>query len=152
MKKWSYIIACVTTIIGGTFIYLSKDFPQKAGNAPGPGLWPGLLGAVLIGLSLILVISTLTTKKTSMMENMVLLTVPIKRVYKLMGITIAFTVILYFFGFVIATLLFIPAVMYLLEVRSLKYMVTTSLLVTTFIYVVFVLILNIPLPKPIFFR
>ena len=74
------------------------------------------------------------------------------RVYILFGIIILFCLILYFLGFYVGALLFIPAVMYLLEVRSVKKIALTTVITLAAIYVLFGMLLNITLPAPIFMR
>ena len=49
-------------------------------------------------------------------------------------------------------LLFIPAVMYLLEVRSVKKIVLTTVITLAAVYVLFGVLMNISLPDPIFMR
>lgn len=151
MKKWNLIIAGISVIIGIIILYLTKDFPTTVAKAPGPGLWPNLLGSALIGLAVILGVGVIVGKNQS--DSKIELKTPaVNRVYQLMGITVVFSIILYFLGFVIAALLFIGAVMYLLEVRSLKLMMLSSVLITASIYIVFAMILHTPLPNPIFLR
>ena len=74
------------------------------------------------------------------------------RVYILFGIIVLFCVVLYFLGFYIGALLFIPALMYLMEVRSVKKIALTTIITLAAVYILFGMLLNISLPAPIFMR
>ena len=68
------------------------------------------------------------------------------------GIIGLFCVVLYFLGFYIGALLFIPALMYLMEVRSVKKIALTTIITLAAVYILFGMLLNISLPAPIFMR
>ncbi|MPN42447.1 hypothetical protein SDC9_190004 [bioreactor metagenome] len=73
-----------------------------------------------------------------------------KCVYSMMGIIVIFCIGLYVLGFYISTLIFIPVVMYILEVRNKRLMIMTSVLTVSAIYVIFDVLLKTQFPSPIF--
>ena len=69
-----------------------------------------------------------------------------------MAVVAAFCVVLYFFGFYIGALLFIPIVMYIMEARRPKKIIITTVATVAGIYVVFAILLKISLPAPFFMQ
>ncbi len=153
MKKWNYVISGVAGIIGAVIIFLASKFPIKLGSGdPGAGFWPTILGGILILLAVILVIMTAKNSKKEE-EKKVLLHLPAnKRVYVTMLLIVGFCALLYFLGFHIAVLCFIPVFMTLMQVKSKKTIVLTTVLTVVAIHVVFSICLKTPLPEPIFMR
>lgn len=111
-----------------------------------------MLGVLIIVFSVCLLFSTIKNKEKLEAKTFTIATPANIRVYILFGIIILFCLILYFLGFYVGALLFIPAVMYLLEVRSVKKIVLTTVITLAAIYVLFGMLLNITLPAPIFMR
>lgn len=151
MKKWNYIISVLMLVIGAGIVVLSSKFKIKFGAGdPGAGFWPMILGVLIILLSIILLLSSMANKSRLEEKTFTIATDANKRVYLIMGVVTVFCVILYIMGFYIAAALFVPAVMYLLEVRNLKKIIVTTVLTLLAIYVVFGILLQITLPGPIF--
>ena len=149
MKKANYIISAIMFLVGIGIVALASSLKIKLGEA---GFWPMLLGALIIVFSAVLLISTIKNKKKLEEKTFTISTPANIRVYILFGVIILFCVILYFLGFYVGILLFIPTVMYLLEVRSVKRIALTTVITLVAIYVLFGMLLNITLPAPIFFR
>ena len=153
MKKANYIISAIMFLVGLGIVVMSSSLKIQIGDGdPGAGFWPMLLGALIIIFAVGLAISTLKNKKMLEEKTFTISTPANMRVYILFGVIVLFCVILYFLGFYIGALLFIPAVMYLLEVRSVKKIVLTTVLTLAAVYVLFGVLLNISLPDPIFMR
>ena len=153
MKKANYIISAIMFLVGLGIVVMSSSLKIQIGDGdPGAGFWPMLLGALIIIFAVGLAISTLKNKKMLEEKTFTISTPANMRVYILFGVIVLFCVILYFLGFYIGALLFIPAVMYLLEVRSVKKIVLTTVITLAAVYVLFGGLLNISLPDPIFMR
>ena len=153
MKKANYIISAIMFLVGLGIVVMSSSLKIQIGDGdPGAGFWPMLLGALIIIFAVGLAISTLKNKKMLEEKTFTISTPANMRVYTLFGVIVLFCVILYFLGFYIGALLFIPAVMYLLEVRSVKKIVLTTVITLAAVYVLFGVLLNISLPDPIFMR
>ena len=153
MKKANYIISAIMFLVGLGIVVMSSSLKIQIGDGdPGAGFWPMLLGALIIIFAVGLAISTLKNKKMLEEKTFTISTPANMRVYILFGVIVLFCVILYFLGFYIGALLFIPAVMYLLEVRSVKKIVLTTVITLAAVYVLFGVLLNISLPDLIFMR
>ena len=153
MKKANYIISAIMFLVGLGIVVMSSSLKIQIGDGdPGAGFWPMLLGALIIIFAVGLAISTLKNKKMLEEKTFTISTPANMRVYILFGVIVLFCVILYFLGFYIGAFLFIPAVMYLLEVRSVKKIVLTTVITLAAVYVLFGVLLNISLPDPIFMR
>lgn len=153
MKKANYIISAIMFLVGLGIVVMSSSLKIQIGDGdPGAGFWPMLLGALIIIFAVGLAISTWKNKKMLEEKTFTISTPANMRVYILFGVIALFCAILYFLGFYIGALLFIPAVMYLLEVRSVKKIVLTTVITLAAVYVLFGVLLNISLPDPIFMR
>ena len=153
MKKANYIISVIMLLIGVGIVALASSLKIKLGEGdPGAGFWPRMLGVLIIVFSVCLLFSTIKNKEKLEAKTFTIATPANIRVYILFGIIILFCLILYFLGFYVGALLFIPAVMYLLEVRSVKKIVLTTVITLAAIYVLFGMLLNITLPAPIFMK
>ena len=111
-----------------------------------------MLGILIIVSSVCLLISTIKNKEKLEAKTFTISTPANIRVYILFGIIVLFCVVLYFLGFYIGALLFIPALMYLMEVRSVKKIALTTIITLAAVYILFGMLLNISLPAPIFMR
>lgn len=151
MKKGNYIISIVMLLIGVGIVCMSSQFKIAFGKGdPGAGFWPGLLGIILIGLSIGLFLGTLKNRQKLEEKTYAVSQPANRRVYITMAAIVGFCLVLYFLGFYIAAVLFIPAVMYILEVRSPKRIMITTAATVIAIYVIFGMLLKIALPAPIF--
>ena len=66
-------------------------------------------------------------------------------------IMIAYAVLLHFFGFIPATLVFVAATMLAMGERRPMWILLTTLGITGFIYVLFALVMNVVLPQGVLF-
>lgn len=153
MKKCNYVISGVAGAIGIVIILLASKFPIKLGKGdPGAGFWPAILGAILILLAVILVMMTIKNKKKEEEKRVVLNLPANKRVYATMLLIVVFCALLYFLGFHIAVLCFIPSFMTLMQVKSKKTIIVTTIFTVVAIHIIFSICLKTPLPEPIFLR
>ena len=147
MKKANYIISVIMLWVGVGVVALASSLKIKIGEGdPGAGFWPMMLGILII------VFSTIKNKEKLEAKTFTISTPANIRVYILFGIIVLFCVVLYFLGFYIGALLFIPALMYLMEVRSVKKIALTTIITLAAVYILFGMLLNISLPAPIFMR
>ena len=153
MKKANYIISVIMLWVGVGVVALASSLKIKIGEGdPGAGFWPMMLGILIIVFSVCLLISTIKNKEKLEAKTFTISTSANIRVYILFGIIVLFCVVLYFLGFYIGALLFIPALMYLMEVRSVKKIALTTIITLAAVYILFGMLLNISLPAPIFMR
>lgn len=151
MKKYNFGISAFILFLSFFIFYKTKDFDKIVSKAPGAGFWPRILAIVLIILSVLLFIETLLKeKKASSDAPFEFKSKAMKRVYIMIGIFVIYALILYLGGFVIASLLFIPAVMYLLGERNKKKLLGASVIITGIVYFLFTILLHITLPQSVF--
>ena len=111
MKKANYIISVIMLLIGVGIVALASSLKIKLGEGdPGAGFWPMMLGVLIIVFSVCLLFSTIKNKEKLEAKTFTIATPANIRVYILFGIIILFCLILYFLGFYVGALLFIPAV------------------------------------------
>ncbi len=151
MRKWNYIISAIATLLGVGVIIVNAKFPIEFGKGdPGAGFWPTMLGGLLIGLGVLLAV--VTTRKQEDKEKTFSVTQPGNMlVYRFMALTVAFCLVMYVCGLLIAALLFLPVAMYMLGARG-KSVLVIDLVAVIAIYVIFVRLLHTPLPEPIWLR
>lgn len=153
MKKANYLISVVMLCMGIGIIALASSLKIEIGEGdPGAGFWPLLLGILIIIFSVLMLITTVKNKKKLEEKTFTVSTPANIRVYILCGVIILFCIALYFLGFYIGVVLFIPTVMYLLEVRNVKKIALTTMITLVAVYVIFSVLLHIALPAPIFLR
>ena len=143
-------------LIGGTLIflfgavtaYLSLRMPVGTFRAAGSGLFPLGLGILLMGLSIVLLIKAYVQGKP-IREKKPLSEVPrsVKQVILFMGAIALATLLFKELGYPLMWFLLLFALLRILGVRRWAYSLSLSLLTATGAYFLFVLWLQIPLPK-----
>ncbi len=152
MRKWNYIVAVIIALLGGAVIAINAQYPIEFGTGdPGAGFWPTMLGGLLIVLAVVLVVMTTKNKDKEEAKTFSVSLPANFLVYKFMGLTVLFCVVMYFLGLIVAALLFIPVAAYMLGARG-KGMFILDVLFVLALYVVFVKLLHTPIPEPIWLR
>ena len=139
MRKYNYFLSVFLIIIGFSGIYMASNFETRSGNSgdPGAAFWPVLLCCGLILCSVILLIDYRSAG--------------VHCVFLIFVIMIAYAVIMNYFGFIPATLLFVIATMLAMGERRPIWIGLTTVVITGFIYVVFTVIMGVILPQGKFF-
>lgn len=152
MKKWDIGLAAFFIVFAVSIFVSTNEYAVNSGYDPGAAFWPRLLAVILVLLSVIMVIQTMIGGGRSAEQTQpVDFKAPrMKRVYIMIGVFAGFTVLLVYLGFIIASLLFIPSVMFLLGERKALNIILTSLLLTGSVYFLFTVLLRITLPQPFF--
>jgi hypothetical protein len=152
MKKYNIGISILLVVLSALIYYGTRNYEKIVSKAPGAGFWPRALAVVLIVLAVILLIETLVSDKykSDSKPPFDFKSPAMKRVYVMLGVFAVYAIILYLLGFVIASLLFIPAVMYALRERNKKVMLLTSVALTGSVYFFFSILLRVTLPLPFF--
>lgn len=147
----NYVVAAVFLLLAGGMMYGAAAFPMTmTEQGPGPGFWPFLLGAGLALASVGLFTFSLARREDLAMKQVALTEEANRPVYKAMVLLVLFCAAIVLLGFFPAMVLFVPALMYLLKCRNIKWMVATTAGVLVFVYVVFGWILNTQFPVSIF--
>lgn len=156
MRKYNYFLSILLIIIGAAGIYLALNFEVRSGNTgdPGASFWPIMLCSGLILCSAILLIQTMLEAKKAAAEEDPLIdyrSAGVHCVFLIFLIMIAYAVIMNFFGFIPATLLFVIATMLAMGERRPVWIGLTTVGITGFIYIVFTVIMGVILPQGKFF-
>jgi putative tricarboxylic transport membrane protein len=146
MKKINLIFSGICAAIGIFLIVLAAGYPTAADygtGVPGPGLWPIVISAFMLALAALLVMKTIKMPAEKNVD------VPMwnegtKRVYITMGILFAYTLVLQFLGFIIATTIMEAVFIQWFAKKKPWITAIISLVVTLVIYVVFQYLLNVP--------
>ena len=143
-------------VIGGTLIFLfgvitvyfSLQMPIGTFRAAGSGLFPLGLGVLLMGLSLVLLV-TVYVRRQPVREKELPPGVPrsAKQIILFMGAIVLATLLFKELGYPLISFLLLFALLRVLGVRRWVYNLSLSFLTVTGAYVLFVLWLQIPLPK-----
>lgn len=150
MKKFNLCTAVIMVFIAAGIFFQTKDMPKTFNQAPGPGFWPRILAVGILILTAALVIQTYMLK-LDWAEKLVDLRKPgVQRVFILFVIFAGFAVSLKYLGFIITSLLFVPAVMRVLGETRIKWLAFTSVGTTVFVWLIFVKCLRLVLPVPFF--
>ena len=154
MRKYNTIISLVLIAIGAMGIYMALNFETRGGNVgdPGAAFWPILLCCGLIFTSALLLVQTMIEGKKAAGPEEPLIdyrSAGVRCKFIIFGIMIGYAILLYYFGFIIATLVFVVCTMLAMGERRPLWLGLTTVGITGFIYVLFALIMNVVLPKGI---
>ena len=152
MKKYNYIVAALMTALSGYIFYGTSSY--KIGRKLGqdnPAAWPRFLAVMLIVLSVALVIETIFKKNPEDKEEKP----PIEwkspgmiRVYIMLGLMVAFWIVMKYFGMLIALFLLIPCIELVMGCKNKLMLIVLPVALTLFCYLFFVVIMKITLPQP----
>lgn len=154
MRKYNTMISIVLIAVGAMGIYMAMNFEARGGNVgdPGAAFWPIMLCCGLIVTSALLLVQTMIESKKAAGPEEPLIdyrSAGVHCVFFIFGIMIGYAILLYYFGFVIATLAFVVSTMLAMGERRPLWLGLTTVGITGFIYVLFALIMNVVLPKGI---
>jgi putative tricarboxylic transport membrane protein len=147
VKKGNMIISIILILIGIFVLFEISSFPSyEGGTITGPDFFPRILALTIIGLSLILFISTFISKdesKTGLFDIYAI------KAYITMVSILAYMVALNIIGFIFATPLFLFGLVRFYGMKHYPKLVLVSIVITGIIYSVFKLLLAVPLPTGI---
>lgn len=156
------INAVFITIAIGMFI-VSRKYKLVRGNLLGARTFPMLIGSLLSIFAIVNItgaIRSLQATRENVDENTleeVEIVTDFKsyirknRVGVAFGMMVIYYLLLLYFGFIISTVLFLPAMLYLLEYRKPIRMLLVTVFGIAFLYIAFKVLLGVPLPQGIIF-
>lgn len=143
MKRGTIIIAVVSIIISGFLYFHTLKLPMPTSpHVPGAAYVPRLYLTIAIALAVVIIISNLISRLPDKKVNWE------KAPFVLIGIAIMFTslVLINVLGYFIVTFVFIICIVLLMGGKK-THAVGTSFLFLAFIYLVFIKLFHLPLPK-----
>lgn len=145
MKKYNLIAAAVFALVGVGMIVSIRGFEYNGLSEIGAGFWPRVLGALMILLSAAYAVETLCDKEEPVFIDFK--SEGLRRVYGMCGILMVFAVLIKVLGFFCGVAFFIPLCMWVFGERSKKKIFIITAGVVLFVYAVFVVLLQIGLPR-----
>lgn len=143
MKKFDISISAILMVIAAAMFIAAGSLP-KVDGAIGAGAWPRTLSVVLFLLAALLMLQGLTDHSGTP-SPFDIHSPGFRRVLIGVGIIAVFCVLLKFLGFMLASAFMIPAIMRLMDEKRLPVLAGVTAGVLVFIYVVFSLVLKLPL-------
>lgn len=142
------MIISILFILIGIFVLIEiTTFPSiGGGQITGPDFFPRILAFSLIGLSILLFISSMLSKDESTTGLFEIYAI---KAYITMVSLLVYMTLLNVIGFIIATPLFLFGLIRFYGMKHYPKLVLSSVLVTGIIYSVFKLLLAVPLPTGI---
>ena len=146
MKKMNIGVSFFFIAVACYVLFAARSFPGEIDHVPGPGYFPTVLSSILILLSVLLLVSSrhvndvplgIFTRKNSI-------------VFIAGGLTLAYLGLIFVFGFLIATPLYLIAIFRFFGIASWRSIVTTAAITTVASYAVFTTILEVQLPSGLF--
>lgn len=122
--------------------FFSETFKMKEGTAR----FPRIILGIFVFLSICLIIKGIIETKKG---KTVVRGLPLKVIdypFAVFFIIVIYTALINFIGFFPSTVLFVPCLMYFYRVRQWKTILLTTAGINVFIYVLFVMELNVTLP------
>ena len=148
-KKRDIIPGIIWIIIGLTVMMVSHGMSLGTLQTPGPGLFPFLLGSLLLIVSLSIFINSLNvTKKISVGtdETGIWSGIEYKKVLIIVASLVGYALLLVKLGFLITAFLFLFVLFSVFDSRRWILTLVVSLITISITYTLFVLILQVELP------
>lgn len=144
MKKADLGVALLMFIVGFAALARALSYPVQT------KMMPIIYSVALLILSFLLGVQTIRKGKTSE-ENITTAEGRLPRVFLVMGIIFVYIASIQILGFYSSTILFLLLFMLLMRATSWGVATLVSMGTTGIIYLFFEILLNIPIPKGIFF-
>ena len=163
LVRGNVIIATIALAIAGVTYVLAAEFDPIVDGAPGPGYVPNILATSFVVLALALLAQTWFMWRKERRKQDVpdggkvdneVKSNPFAMhiVYSLIGVCTGYALLIGLFGFVIASLAFIPVGMWIMGERSIKHMILLSIGVVGLFYLTFAKFFNMILPTGMLFE
>lgn len=147
MKKITNIIAIIMIAISLMIIIVALGYPKAQLGVPGPGFFPIVLAVLVICLAFALILKQRKDEDV----KVALFTKENSKVFLSMAFVVLYILALGIIGYIIATAVFLIALMKLFEVKKWWVIILTSLCTTFISFFVFSSFLAVPLPSGLFF-
>lgn len=144
MKKSNIFVSIIIILIGIATLIEVKSFPQGQNNVVGPGFFPGIIAAILIILGIILFIQSIRIKKDEDIK-VNLFDSENKLAYIIMGITLIYLIAINYIGFLISSIIYLTTLITLYGGKNKLKSLIASSVISSAIYFVFNILLNVPI-------
>lgn len=155
MKNRKYIdimSSLVCNGIGISFLVFSFKYGDLRSGIPNAGFFPFLGGLILTLLSLIMLISTINKKEAHHKASIFPEKRYLKKILILLASLFAYGIVLEYLGFLISTIFFMLIILRFVELLNWRTVIITSLIISSFSYLLFQILLKVRLPHSIWVR
>ncbi|SCM76519.1 conserved membrane hypothetical protein [uncultured Pleomorphomonas sp.] len=153
MRQSNAIVAILSVLLGAVILWLASDLTHfDEAGVPGEAFWPSAIAWLFIALGLVQAAEVAFAPSLHAGRTVDLHSTPVRIAFLGAAIALAFAVLLTYFGFIVATAVFVPALMLLMGARSPVQITLTTAGVIAVVWVFFVLIFNNELPPPSLFE
>lgn len=144
MRKTNLVFSAGMGVLSLLVLWWSRDLPSGAVEyGYGPDLYPRLLSWFILGLVALLVIGTFREKENEPSRfKLQQLSLPVALTLMIS----AYALLMEYLGFIVDTFVFLFASMFALKTSGRKALLL-SLAITAIVYLVFKIVLRVPLPK-----
>lgn len=148
LNKTNVIMGVVVAAIGAYFIVAGRALPSPVTASTPPGLFPQLVGGLLVLLGAVLSIRELLRYRRGTSQPHKVVINNAKTLFIAMGLTLAYPLLMKNVGFVVITFLYLTAMFYNLDpaVHRLWLKLLISAIFTALLYVVFGMLFRVVLP------
>ncbi|MCS3431322.1 tripartite tricarboxylate transporter TctB family protein [Klebsiella sp. BIGb0407] len=151
MNKINMIIGVISIAFGLLIIYFSRNMSMfDEYGVPGERFWPFGVALLFIFLGVLQCLNAIIDKMKHVVQSVDLSSTAVTRSYFLSGLTVIYAIGLYYLGFIISSLIFIPIIMCMMNERKIKMLVLASVGIVSSVYVFFDIVFNSSLPVSIF--
>lgn len=146
MKKANIVVSLLGMALSGYVIYTASGFPENmSATDPGAAFFPTLMGFFMAALCLALLVTSLMGKGADI-DVQLTITPGMKRAFVGIGMFAVYCLLFKRLGFILDTIWFCFAGMFLLRNRKYIAMTIISIAVAVVIYVIFARFLGAKLP------
>ena len=144
-----YVINAAIIAISLFLFFLSNTFdPRNLYDGVGdPSFWPKCILVVIMIIAVASIISEIIKQKKGIIENTEKGKINYKKLVLAVSLSCLYAFSLEYLGFIISTLLFQFLFLLLQGVKKVSTLILTPFILTTLIYVIFVLAMSIVLPR-----
>ncbi len=148
MKKYDYAISAIAIIFGFSIYFITRDVPKFYNGSPGSAFFPRIIATVMIIVGIGMAINTYV-KRTSYKNEVIFnfASAGLRRVLWMFLAIIVAGISIYLFGFILTSLWFTAAVIFIMEERRPLVLIISSIVLTLSVYLIFTVGLQMYLPR-----
>lgn len=151
MRKYNFVVAALSILMGCGILWFSRNLtPFDEMGIPGEAFWPQAIAWLLIFLGGLQAVQSLVASPSNGEASVDLHSPGVRAAYIGAVLAFGYAGLMAYFGFSVATLVFIPLLMLLMGERKPLMIAVTALAVVAVVWFFFVQVFNTTLPPSIF--
>ena len=145
MRKATLATGITVFVLSLGYLLMSFQYDMGTANRPGPGLYPMCVGCVLLLCSAGTVVSTFLNPPAGTIEWPT--GISRWKIIALLVVTLFYALTIEILGYIICTSIIVFVSVQVMGVRSWPLKIGLTLAMTILVYILFGIILNLPLPR-----